>query len=359
MQDNIPVPLDPWLASSLLQKAIRRGDLDHAMMAAMAFYTHRGQGIWRRLALIAVEDIGVANLPLVQRAVMLAADKKYRQAAGNELGMIFGLVTDMAAAAKDRSTDYLLSSAQDGGGELVVFRDWCFGKSPEALGVIAADAGMAIDKRAVAALCAVTSGPTRRLELGEPLLLLLDAFRDAGLPAAVSETALVAARLIKEPITILLLVAASAAQHLTDPVPVTEEVPPKPRLFRSIPTYCADRHTSIGKSAIRRWLVENQHVGDTISQYVQDFRAVDVAGYALFHVEGWAISNRWHWPLSRDLQQIGTRIDLEKSGCAPEGVEPVLAVVREELDHLNDIRCRLLERRPTPPRKPDLFGGEA
>lgn len=174
------------------------------------------------------------------------------------------------------------------------------------------------------------------------------------IPASVIESVLVAARQIREPITIMTLVAASAAQHLTQPVPVIEPLPPKPRLFRSIPTYCLDRHTASGNQAIRRWLVESQRLGDTIGQYVPDHKSVAVAGYSVFHVEGWVIANRWDWPLSRQLQQIGARIDLEKSGCSPEGVEPVLAAALDELPHLNEIRCRLLERRPRPPRQPSL-----
>ncbi len=36
--------IDPWVASSLLQKAIRRGDVDVAERAAFTLARHRGQG---------------------------------------------------------------------------------------------------------------------------------------------------------------------------------------------------------------------------------------------------------------------------------------------------------------------------
>jgi hypothetical protein len=39
-----PLAIDPWVAASLLQKAIRRGDVDLAERAAFTLSRHRGQG---------------------------------------------------------------------------------------------------------------------------------------------------------------------------------------------------------------------------------------------------------------------------------------------------------------------------
>ncbi len=61
-----PLPLDPWTASSLLQKAIRRGDTDLAQWAASTLHRQRGASIWRRLVLIAFEDVGIGDLALVE-----------------------------------------------------------------------------------------------------------------------------------------------------------------------------------------------------------------------------------------------------------------------------------------------------
>ena len=55
-----PIAADPWLISSLLQKSIRRGETDIARRAALTLSKHRGAAIWRRLIVIAFEDIGIA-----------------------------------------------------------------------------------------------------------------------------------------------------------------------------------------------------------------------------------------------------------------------------------------------------------
>ena len=59
-----PVPLaaDRYVALSAMQKAIRRGDEDLALRAAMNLMVGGPHAIWRRFAMIGFEDVGVANI---------------------------------------------------------------------------------------------------------------------------------------------------------------------------------------------------------------------------------------------------------------------------------------------------------
>ena len=54
-----PIAADPWIVSSLLQKSIRRGEADIAQRAALTFFNLKGTAIWRRLMVIAFEDVGL------------------------------------------------------------------------------------------------------------------------------------------------------------------------------------------------------------------------------------------------------------------------------------------------------------
>jgi replication-associated recombination protein RarA len=54
-----PINSDPWVAISLLQKAIRRGDVA-AQRAAHTHVNLRGSAVFRRFMVIAAEDIGAA-----------------------------------------------------------------------------------------------------------------------------------------------------------------------------------------------------------------------------------------------------------------------------------------------------------
>ena len=49
--------IDAWVASSMMHKAIRRGEVEVAQSAALCFHRLRGNAIWRRLMVIAFEEV--------------------------------------------------------------------------------------------------------------------------------------------------------------------------------------------------------------------------------------------------------------------------------------------------------------
>lgn len=92
---------DRWLLSSLLQKAIRRSDLRHARRAGHQLLRMDPARLWRRLAIIALEDIGVANLELVSDILALVH-------AGKGTASLLDVLLDRACrAAMDRTADHL------------------------------------------------------------------------------------------------------------------------------------------------------------------------------------------------------------------------------------------------------------
>ena len=64
-----------WIASSALQKAIRRGDVALAQRAAFALHREDRSGIWRRLIAIAFEDVGPADLDVILETVAVAGPR--------------------------------------------------------------------------------------------------------------------------------------------------------------------------------------------------------------------------------------------------------------------------------------------
>lgn len=104
-------PVDAYTASSLLQKAIRRGDAAFAIEAARVLVRLRGRMVWRRLTLIAFEDVGVADPKLCADVTMVAGDHEARSAAGGDLELAFELVRRLVIAPKNRESDYLICTA--------------------------------------------------------------------------------------------------------------------------------------------------------------------------------------------------------------------------------------------------------
>ena len=108
-QTNLP---DQWIALSLLQKAIRRGDEGQALRAASYLYQMDYRVLWRRLVVIGWEDIGVGNPDLCFVVTAAGGSKRWREANGGDWHTAAYLTIAIARSIKDRSTDDLMMVAQ-------------------------------------------------------------------------------------------------------------------------------------------------------------------------------------------------------------------------------------------------------
>ncbi len=114
-QDELPpaLPISPWAAMSLLQKAIRRSDTDWALAAASTLLQISPERLWRRLSVIAFEDIGQGDLITVGHTIAATSGKSFRsQLGGDELVAAY-IVRLQCEAAKCRAAD-----------DLAVICDW-------------------------------------------------------------------------------------------------------------------------------------------------------------------------------------------------------------------------------------------
>ena len=104
-----PVPLvaDRYIALSALQKAIRRGHEDLALRAAANLMIGGPHAIWRRLGIIAFEDIGVANIDAVGWVTVVIGKPEVRQRLGGEWKVADFLIRTLCRSAKCRATDDL------------------------------------------------------------------------------------------------------------------------------------------------------------------------------------------------------------------------------------------------------------
>src|SRR4051812_4384206 len=76
--------VDRWVVNSLLQKAIRRGEVEVAQRAALTFLKQRGSAIWRRFMIFAFEDVGAASADAVAMTVAASTDAKWRKQSGGD-----------------------------------------------------------------------------------------------------------------------------------------------------------------------------------------------------------------------------------------------------------------------------------
>ena len=112
---KLPTPkslaISPWVAMSLLQKAIRRGSEVLALNAAATLLRDTPDRLWRRVGIIAFEDIGLADLTTAGLVTAALAGKAVRATLGGEWLVASYLISRMAKARKCRAADDLLMAA--------------------------------------------------------------------------------------------------------------------------------------------------------------------------------------------------------------------------------------------------------
>jgi hypothetical protein len=176
-----PIAADPWVVSSLLQKSIRRGETDIAQRAALTLFKLKGAAIWRRLMVVAFEDVGIGNVEALTTTVAAAGDSAWRKNHGADLKLPTYLARLLAEAPKDRSADYLCDAKDHP--MLAEFWGVMENASLESRLSHVRDQGLCLPQRAVAALSALGVGSRGDISRGTGgLESLLTTFRELEVP---------------------------------------------------------------------------------------------------------------------------------------------------------------------------------
>ena len=332
--------LDAWSSSSLLQKAIRRGEVHLAQRAAVTFHRLRPKAIWHRFMVIAFEDVGVASVDALVAVVTAGFDPYWRERNGGDLAVIRGLAQMLADVPKDRSPDHAVCAAH-------AHPD--FEGVRERIGSLRAHHRLDLISnmteplvtRAVAAWYAsgLEWGDERRVGPGH-LGSLLERFRDLRVPEPLLWATRLTAQRTKEPICVMAPLLWLEAYGGEYPETVACAVPECPRIS-GVPTYAFDKHTRLGKIAIARLVRENASVRACLEQHVAEYRALDAACMAAFHADAAPVALRMVWDGADQLERLGVEADLMSVGVAREGVGDLVQTVTANLDHLNRIRAQL------------------
>lgn len=338
-----PLRIDAWLASSLLQKAIRRSDVGLAQRAALSLHRARGAAIWRRFQIIAFEDVGVGSVSALASASS-SNDPAWRAHLGGDIPTIIYVTRLLAEAPKDRSAEHLIRLAHGYEGYEEA-RDLVGLASHKDRLQFISDEDQPLHVRAISSwfVSGLNVGSERRF-IGGDLAGALDALTSAGVPEQVVTATGIAAGKTKNPMCLMPALVWPATRTGEVPGTVKEHVSPAP-MIGEVPAYALDKFTARGKAAISTFARENDGVRAALEANVADFRAYEAAAMAVFYAEGGLVALRYDWQGSRALEDLGTEQDLIEVGVSPGGVNALISAVRDNLAHLHDIRARL--HRPT------------
>ena len=108
-----PLPIDSWLARSVMQKAIRRGMVALALRAAAQLLILDARVLWRRLLVTALEDLGPGEADLMGRIVAATRHRAWRTAQGGDWPVAAELITQACEGTRCQSANDLWNVAKN------------------------------------------------------------------------------------------------------------------------------------------------------------------------------------------------------------------------------------------------------
>jgi hypothetical protein len=335
-----PLPISPWIAMSLLQKAVRRGETARAIAAAATLLIDAPDKLWRRLAGIAAEDVGLADICATGAMVGMMSGKRMRASLGGEWTTAAWLTQRLCEARTSRATDDLLMTVQ-------LLRG--FQGERERLGdlsnhhlrvILLGTDSLHVRALALLYLAGTAGKPVDHLasRQGEPALAF-DVLDELGTPLTVLELAREGYRVSREPLWLLMGLLAAEPAGFEWEAEVDDDLPPE-AMTGPVPGWAVDSFTREGKVAISRFLHGTSPFTLWLQAHVERPQQRTVTARALFHIEGGLLRKRCMSALNDDLR---TTNEGDCLGLPSALAGDALRLLRDDLPRLDAIRAKIME----------------
>lgn len=319
---------DASLLSSAWQKAIRRGDTNLAIRCALELHHRDPDYIWRRIRIIALEDISVGDTELAA-SILAIAGKRVLQKAWGEGRLISSLMTQLANAHKSRTAcDLVVALPSDPtsvDARVLTMNLAHFDHDQLLL--------LASTWRQTTAYSTQQGGRWRTLSKGNsglrdqyldrikaPDLVRFIATRGSGTEAL--NTLLVPASQLK----------ALACDTLTPTSPPTASWD----LIQGLPAYAYCMYSAPGMQALGQFLRHSDWTPRLQALGVRNLRKA--LGYLVFYVEGGYLHRPLHVCHAAAIQEWSEELALGRFGIPADQVKTLKADMAADLPRLNAFR---------------------
>jgi len=327
-----------WVASSLLQKAIRRGHLYAARQAGRFLLEVKREHLFRRLNAIAAEDIGLGDIQTVGITAACLASAKVRRDLGGEEVVTDYLIRRMVDAPKSRAADDLLMIVERWPG-LVEDRAHFSMMSNDRLRQIVLGCP-SLDRKALAlwnlvgtARCASLHLPTRR---GDPVMAF-ETLAELGVPPTL--LAIAQENFTKTVSMLAPFVALLSLENDMVTPRTSNDCTPVETLIRGVPSWAYDMYTRPGRAALGRLLKQEAGMVVWSNEFLPRSNRVQVVGELLFRLEGQCLARRVAGPLGASLSD---RWERECSDLTHEALAVGLEALQTAMPTLNIIRAKIV-----------------
>lgn len=273
-----PISGDKWLLSSSMQKAIRRGEVERAVRAAASLWYQDRLSFWRRLHIIAIEDIGVASTGVIIDVLTATASAIWRRKIGDLRVGLF-LVRLLCQSVKTRIADELLLQAERSG-SYNKLRQHFANASDDLLTDYVTDENCPLVERALAIwyLAGTKKFPSELMpqRKGSPDKVT-GVLRSLAVPVELVESCIAVMGRTQYPLSIFTPLVWQEVQKQENLLKVRKNIIPASPDIEGLPFYSADVYTRAGQSCYRKLQKEVAELqGYSIRQI----------GVAQFYIEG-------------------------------------------------------------------------
>jgi hypothetical protein len=335
-----PLLCDRWLALSAMQKSIRRGDSLTAKRALATLYRSDPSSTWRRLLIIACEDVGIAAPGALVTTANRCANVKALRETGKDEAAALATAQMLAEVPKDRSADLLFAAVLHHP-TLEIMRSKCRSASVSQRLEFVADPTLSLPERALAVWhsSGVESYGEQRVGPGDLGALLLTYAR-LGVPDWLLETLATTIKKAREPFALLLpllwLAAVGTETELLDS-PLSPSA-----LINGVPLCALDKHTRLGRQAIGRFAQQNAEIARFLTQRGCRSGNDGALRMAVFHADGALTRPTLQWPHAAEATAAGVAADFHKVHVAADVGAELVELVATHIADLNAIRTQLL-----------------
>jgi hypothetical protein len=331
-----PLNISPWIAMSLLQKAIRRGEKQLALRAAATLLHTSPERLWRRLGCIAFEDIGVGDLHTVALVTAAMAGKRFRAELGGEWTVSGALILRMLEATKCRGADDLLMAAEshpDFEDERLALASRSIDQLTQiALGV------EPLPIRALATWFATGTGrrPSPRLSSrqGDPTIMF-NALREV-IDHAVVDIAREGFRRTGEVLAPFVALLWPRQQQTAT---VEDDEFPYELMIGDVPGWAYDVYSQEGRAALTNFINGSTETARWVRAHLPSRQRVTFLGGIVFRLEGGLVRRRLRWKTADDLRRM---VDIECNGPHCRDATKILQLMKADIPALNEVRSQLV-----------------
>jgi hypothetical protein len=352
LETRLSTPNAKWRVVSGFQKAVRFGSVDHALRCVNALVSGGEEKyLMRRMAVTALEDIGLADPVLAATVLAAVRNKKWRDANGGDARVLMNLARDMAATKKSRLACHISVAAGYSPNSLPL-KQSVAAMLPEQWLDLYTDPGSDMEARMVAGWC--LDGSLKYVdENGEEKYVarakkeMLAAFDKLGLPCLLKAVGDWAARLGIEGLGVATGLAwtvwFNGGEEAT--IHANEVDEPEP-VVRGMLSAAYDMHTQEGKRSFAYFSKSCPEISELAEKYGAN--KLGYIGNLVFILEGSRLRNDvYGYGAAEYWAQQSYLAQMEAAGVAPELAEKALAeglpCLLANMDKLHHARRRIME----------------